>query len=599
MSAEQTSRGRRFDLLYRISQIFSSTLEMDEVLNRVMDEVIESTGAERAFIVSLDDQDELIFHVARGVEHQNLAEDLSQVSGGIIREVINTGKPVLTYEATSDSRFSARASVLDLGLKSILCVPLKGKFNLSGVIYVENRIQKGIFEEKDLELLTAIATNASVALENVQLFKDLQNQIRTLNMLYEISSDLTSQLDLNPLLRSTLERIQTELESPAASLFTIQDDQLFLQVSLGEFGGRDLPSQKPLDKGIAGWVICNTTGTIVNDVEGDPRFNQEQAGEGGFKPRNLVAVPLLVKEKAIGVIELYNKHKGFTAEDLALLTAIASSASIAIDNARLYQSAVEKGRMERELQMALNVQKGLLPPDLPSLHGWEFAARWQPARQVSGDFYDFIPLSQDSTHPSESIGLVIADVTDKGMPAALFMAHTRSILRSTLHQAESPEEAITRTNHLVCMESNHGLFVTLFYAELNPSTGGLNYVNAGHNPPLLYRAANNELVRLMPTGIPLGVVEEFQYKAERIIINHGDFLFCYTDGITEPINSSGVEFGLERLEGIIQSNRYDRPDHLAGLVDQAVDSFTGTKERFDDKTIVIAKRSYRKMASGS
>lgn len=597
MHVEQYSRGERFDLLYRISQIFSSTLEMDEVLNRVIDEVIESTGAERGFIVSLDDKDDLIFRVARGIAHQNLAEDLSQVSVGIIREVLDSGQPVLTHEATTDSRFSERASVLDLRLKSILCVPLKGKFNLSGVIYVENRIQKGIFEEKDLELLTAIATNASVALENVQLFQDLQNQINTLNTLYNISSDLTSQLDLDQLLRSTLERIQTAIEAPAASLLTIEGDTLLLRVALGDFGSESLPPKIPLQQGIADWVIKNAQGLIVNELESDSRFNHWVVDKSGFKPQNILAVPLLIKEEAIGVIELYNKHRGFSSEDLALLTAIASSASIAIDNARLYQSAVEKGRMERELQMALNVQKSLLPADLPDLHGWEFAARWQPARQVSGDFYDFIHLGSDSVHPSDPIGLVIADVTDKGMPAALFMAYTRSILRSTLHQVSSPEEAISQANQLICMESNHGLFVTLFFAQLDPNTGEMRYVNAGHNPPLHYNAAGSTLEPLMTTGIPLGVVEEFRYKSDRISMGPGDFLFCYTDGITEPIDSTGKEFGLEHLREVILKHRHHRPDNLAEVVDRAVDAFTGTRELFDDKTIVILKRDPRKMAS--
>jgi serine phosphatase RsbU (regulator of sigma subunit) len=599
MHLETSPRSKRFNLLYRISQIFNSALEMDEVLNRVMDEVIAATGAERGFIVSRDESGKLIFQVARGLDHQNLADDSSQVSRSIIEQVLETGQPVLTHEAISDQRFSARASVMDLKLKSILCVPLQCRFNLPGVIYVENRAQKGLFEEKDLELLTAIAANATVALENVQLFQDLQNQVRTLNMLYEISSDLTSQLDLKQLLKTTLERIQAALKAPAASLFAVEGDQLVLQVALGEFGEQIRPFCIPIDQGIAGWVVQNRQGVVVNDLQNDPRFYRHTDNQSGFITKNLIAAPLLVKEQAIGMIELFNKPGGFTNQDLALLTAIASSAAIAIDNARLYQSAVEKGRMERELQVAFNVQKGLLPSDLPSLHGWEFAARWQPARQVAGDFYDFISLSPDSAPPYNPLGLVIADVTDKGMPAALFMAYTRSILRANLHQIDAPEKALTRANRLICLESTHGLFVTLFYAQLDPQTGELIYVNAGHNPPLRYRAATSTLARLMPTGIPLGIVEEFQYKKGRIVLEPGDFLFCYTDGITEPINSEGVEFGLNRLEEIILRNRFARPAHLAEIVDQAVDSFTPSGIPFDDKTIVIVKKEPRKIAAGS
>jgi len=596
MTADRPASGERFKLLYRISQIFNSTLDMEEFLDRVIDEVIKAIGAERGFIVSRNETGALEFQVARGLEQANLLEDPSQVSRSVIEQVLDTWEPVLTHEATTDSRFSGQSSVVDLRLKSVLCVPLQCKGELRGVIYVENRIQGGIFTDQDTELLTAIAANASVALENLQLFQDLQEQIHTLNLLYEISSDLTSQLDLGQILTATLQRVQAALGAPAASLLTVEGDQLVFKVALGEVAEEIKPFSIPIDQGIAGWVVRNAQGIIVNDVQNDPRFYSQTDSKSGFVTLNLIAAPLLVKERAIGVIELFNKKGGFSDADLVLLSAIASSASIAIDNARLYQEAVEKGRLERELQMAFNVQKGLLPDASPKISGWAFAANWVPAREVSGDFYDFIPLNTD---PDSALGLVIADVTDKGMPAALFMAYTRSILRANLHQIDTPSEAITRANRLTCHESTHGLYVTLFYGQLDTKTGELLYVNAGHNPPLLYTASTRKLTRLMPTGIPLGVVEDFEYKQESVTLAPGDFIFCYTDGITEPINPDNVEFGLERLENVILDNRYAFPQKLADTVDQAVTHFTQSEELFDDKTILVLKRIPRKIASSS
>jgi serine phosphatase RsbU (regulator of sigma subunit)/putative methionine-R-sulfoxide reductase with GAF domain len=596
MTANRPAPGERFNLLYRISQIFNSTLDMEEFLDRVMDEVIEATGAEHGFIVSRNETGALEFQVARGIDQENLLEDPSQVSHSVIEQVLDTWEPVLTHEATSDSRFSGQTSVVDLRLKSILCVPLQCKGELQGVIYVENRVRGGIFTDEDTELLTAIAANASVALENLQLVQDLQEQIRTLNLLYEISSDLTSQLDLDQILTATLQRVQAALGAPAASLLTVEGDKLVFQVALGEVAEEIKPFSIPIDQGIAGWVVQNAQGVIVNDVQNDPRFYSQPDAKSGFTTKNLIAAPLLVKEHAIGVIELFNKEGGFSDADLVLLSAIASSASIAIDNARLYQEAVEKGRLERELQMALTVQRGLLPDTPPKIPGWAFAANWQPAREVSGDFYDFIPLDAG---PDSTLGLVIADVTDKGMPAALFMAYTRSILRANLHQIDSPSEAITRANRLICHESTHGLFVTLFYGPLDTQTGELLYVNAGHNPPLLYTASRREITRLMPTGIPLGVVQDFEYKQGSVRLLPGDFIFCYTDGITEPIDPDETEFGLEMLEKLIFDNRYAFPHKLADIVDQAVDDFTQSEELFDDKTIVVLKRTPRKMASSN
>jgi len=596
MTTPIQKRGQRFDLLYRISQTFNSSLDLDDVLNRVMDEVIEATGAERGFIMSLQPNGRLGFRIARGIEHQNLKGGELQVSKSIVRQVIETCKPIITKNATTDSRLNDETTVMDLKLKSIICVPMMCKDNSQGAIYVENRVQHGAFAERELELLTAIAANASVAVQNAQLFHDLQDQIQTLNLLYEISADLTSRLDLGQLLTATLQRVQQALAAPAASLLTIEGDELVFQVALGEKSEEIKPFRIPINQGIAGWVVQNDQGAIVNNAQEDGRFYQEADTKSGFITQSIIAAPLRVKEQAIGVVELFNKKGGFTETDLELLTAIASTAAIAIDNARLYQAAVEKGRMERELQMALNVQTGLLPDKVPQLDGWDFAAQWKPARQVSGDFYDFIPL-RGASHTlfggGPALGIVIADVTDKGMPAALFMAFTRSIIRANLHQVSSPSEGINHANQLICEESTRGLFVTLFYAQLNPGTGDLTYVNAGHNPPLFFHAATGKLDRLMPTGIPVGVVEDFEYKQQHITLEPGDFIFCYTDGITEAIDYDNQEFGLGRLEKLILANRYAPANQLMEVVEQAVDEFTPEGNQFDDTTTIVIRRGDR------
>jgi sigma-B regulation protein RsbU (phosphoserine phosphatase) len=589
MSHKHTE-SQRLEMLYRISQIFSSTLGLEDILNIIMDEVIQTTQAERGFMISLGEDDELVFQVARGIDHSQLNEGHSAVSKSIVKQVMDSLEPVLAHEALSDARFKESESVMEMKLRSIICVPLTHQQKVTGVIYVENRRQGGIFSDKEVELLSAIAANASIALENKRLFQDLEGQIRTLNLLYEISADLTSRLELEQLLTATLQRIQSALDAPAASLLTIEGDELVFKVALGEKAAEIKPFRIPIQEGLAGWVVQHGQGVIVNDAQNDPRFYRQADDKSGFLTESLIAAPLLVKEEPIGVIELFNKRGGFTDKDLELLGAIASTASIAIDNARLYQAAVEKGRMERELQMALNVQTGLLPSRTPEISGWEFAASWQPAREVSGDFYDFLEIQNLSGEVGKTLGLFIADVTDKGMPAALFMAYTRSILRASLLADTSPAVGITRANRLICQETSHGLFVTLFYGQLNTATGELVYVNAGHNPPLCYQNASSSLERLMPTGIPLGVVEEFEYQQEQISLAPGDFLFCYTDGIIESINSMNEEFGLERLEKVLRTNQMSTPSRLAQAVDRALLDFTRSDELFDDKTMVVLKR---------
>ncbi len=587
---------QRFELLYRTSQAFNSSLNIVEIFDRVIDEVLTAIGAEHGFMISRQPDGELFFHVARGAERQILDHTKLEVSSSVIEQVIDKQEPVLSYDAVSDERFHESASIVDLKLKSILCVPLKCKGRLQGAIYVENRGQEGIFTERELDLLTAIAANAAVAIDNAQNFLDLQKQFQRVDLLYEISADLTSQLDLDQLLTATLQRVQQALEAPAASILTVEGENLVFQVALGDKSDQVKPFQIPMDDSIAGWVVQNKKGTIVNDVNSDPRFFQSADHQSGFVTHSLIAAPLLVNEDAIGVIELFNKTDGFSENDLDLLMAIASTAAIAIENARLYQEAVEKGRMERELGMALSVQTGLLPDQVPQLDGWSFAACWNPAREVSGDFYDFIELDgagHTLFNQAVPIGMVIADVTDKGMPAALFMAFTRSIIRASLHQVASPADGISQANHLTCHESTSGLFVTLFYGQLNPATGDMTYVNAGHNPPLLYRRVSDTLEQLMPTGIPVGIDEDFAYQQDNITLNPGDFLIGYTDGVTEAINHNDEEFGMERLEQVVLANKQAAVENLAAAVEKAVIEFSPAGKQFDDITIVVVRRNQK------
>jgi sigma-B regulation protein RsbU (phosphoserine phosphatase) len=277
----------------------------------------------------------------------------------------------------------------------------------------------------------------------------------------------------------------------------------------------------------------------------------------------------------------------FVEDDLELLSAIASSAAVAIENARLYRVAVEKGRMERELQMAREVQSSLLPRETPQVSGWEFATRWKPAREVAGDYYDFIPGQ------GGELGLVIGDVSDKGMHSALFMAVTRSIVRASVSHASAPVEGIANANRLVYGDSAGGMFVTLFYVLLRPETDEVTYVNAGHNPPLLYRQSSAEqepLAELMPTGSALGILEDFPFEQRTVCLESGDCMVLYTDGVTDAIRGDGERFGMERLRQVVLQNLPSSATEIVTAVEAAVGEFADSAAQFDDMAIVVAKR---------
>jgi sigma-B regulation protein RsbU (phosphoserine phosphatase) len=327
---------------------------------------------------------------------------------------------------------------------------------------------------------------------------------------------------------------------------------------------------------------------LTSDAQADDRFKM-RASIMSLGLRSILCVPLALKDAVLGVVYVDNRlQRGlFVKDDLELVSAIASSAAVAIENARLYQVAVEKGRMERELQMARDVQASLLPRGTPQVPGWDFAVRWRPAREVAGDYYDFIPGD------GGQLGVVIGDVSDKGMHSALFMAVTRSIVRASVSHASAPVEGISNANRLICGDSVDGMFVTLFYALLRPELGEITYVNAGHNPALLYRQSRAEqepLTLLRPTGMALGILEDFAFEQRSVCLEPGDCMVLYTDGVTDAIRADRQRFGIERLCQVVQANISASATEMVIAVEDAVGAFADSEAQFDDMALVVAKR---------
>jgi serine phosphatase RsbU (regulator of sigma subunit) len=244
-----------------------------------------------------------------------------------------------------------------------------------------------------------------------------------------------------------------------------------------------------------------------------------------------------------------------------------------------------KEKLEHELQVARQVQASLLPRQVPQVPDWEFAAHWEPAREVAGDFYDFISSSRDH------IGVLIADVADKGMPSALFMALSRSILRASLTQATSLVDSFAQANRLICADSSDSMFVTLFYARLEIAIGKVTYLNAGHNPTLHYQAETDQLEWLAATGMPMGIDSEAAFGQRSLTLAPGDFLLLYTDGVPDALNALGEEFGTDRLWQLVYDHRQASITEIVTRVKNALGEFVGETLPVDDITIAACKRN--------
>jgi serine phosphatase RsbU (regulator of sigma subunit) len=307
---------------------------------------------------------------------------------------------------------------------------------------------------------------------------------------------------------------------------------------------------------------------------------------------SLMCAPLKAENRVFGVfILISDTSRAFKAGDLKLLNAIALQTAPAIEIAHLHQIELENAWLERDLQMAQKVQSGLLPSQMPSLPGWQVAAFWQPAHVVSGDLYDFLHF------PDGKLGLVVADVTDKGMPAALLMANARSVLRGVAASAgrsgwDSPARLLAQVNDVLSEETPMDMFVTCLLALLDPITGHVRYANAGHNPP--YLCNEQGAVELRATGIPLGLFPELEYEEKETYLQSGDSLLMYSDGLVEAHNPERVMFGFPRLNEVLSSmpkeSRQDGNALIQYLMENLTSFTTHGWEQEDDITMISLRR---------
>jgi len=298
-------------------------------------------------------------------------------------------------------------------------------------------------------------------------------------------------------------------------------------------------------------------------------------------------VPLVSQGELIGLINLGSRlsEQEYASDDYKLLADLAAQAAPALRVAQLVkqqqQEAAERERIEQELKVARLIQQTLLPQALPTLAGWTVSAYYQPARAVGGDFYDFI------TFPDGKMGFIVADVTDKGVPAALVMATTRTLLRAAAERLETPGAVLARTNDVLVDEIPPKMFVTCFYAVLDPANGRLRYANAGHDVP--YRYTADGVVELRATGMPLGLLPGMTYEEKETTLNFGDYVLLYSDGLVEAHNPEREMFGFPRLQELMATHA--NGDTLKEFLLDQLAAFTGPGwEQEDDVTLVTLQR---------
>lgn len=584
------SAQRLQQLINELSVEFISILDLDELIERVANRLREVIDYKFFNLFLVDEvRGGLIWKKAVGYNpdevaaHQFIPFDRS-LAAAAWRE----GHTINVGDVTQDGRYLPIQTEGGSEPLSEIAVPLTlvREHRIVGVLTIESA-EANYFTRDHERVLNVLGNQLAIALEHARVYDELRQRTREMRTLIEIGHEISSILDLDKLLNHIAPMLEhiINYEFLLVGLIDEARAEFVWHVEEG-YGveGKERIRRAPITQGIVGRAVHERRTQIVSDVLRDPDYTHDHCRDLG--QRSEIAVPLIYEDKVIGVLALESsRQNAFNEYHGRLLENIANHLSIAIVNARLYKELVEREhRLEREMLMARDVQRAMIPDAAPPLKGFEIAARLEPALNLSGDFYDYIPLSP------QRVGIMIGDVAGKGVRAAMGMAASRSILRSVARRGGGPAKVMRDANLRLHRDLGNQLLLTLVYAMLDAETKTLQYCNAGHNAPLLVRASGKSR-ELKTGGLLLGVFDKQQYRSETLHLEKGDVLFFYTDGLPEAHtpHPQRLEFGEPRILEFLLQHRHLRAQAIIDAARDYVRDFTAGAHQHDDLTLVAIK----------
>ena len=559
--------------LLQVSEATVQSSSLDEVLDTVTRITPMLSGVDRCGILLWDP----VLEEYRAAASYGLNERTDAF------RAVRTGASQWTdLEETREGEGLLMLDAADLRLREafgsgpVLALPLYARGELAGVMLLGSP-EGSQLPLRKAALVAGIANQAALAIESAQLLAAQREEAWVNMALLQVAEAVGSQTELHDIL-TTVVRLTPLLVGVEACLIFLYDK------THAEYFGSDA------------YGLARERLAMFKSITAPHTMWFSQDGHVAVPPsivdvlglRAPMALGLQAKGDVVGIMVIDGDADSLalSARRSNILAGIASQVAMAVVNARLAEESAARQRLERELSLARQIQESFLPDRRPSLPGWQIAAFWRSARQVGGDFYDFIPIRDEFGR----MGVAIADVADKGVPAALFMALCRTLLRAVAIIGRSPAETLRRANDLILSDARSDLFVTIFYLTIEPSSGRIAFANAGHNPPLLVRASAAPSERLDRHGVALGVLPGIPLLDQVVEAQPGDVLVLYTDGVTEALNDSSEEFGLERLEQCIIRHQRESADNLAEAIQAALRQHVGDEPPFDDITLVVVKR---------
>lgn len=561
--------------LIDVADTLNSTLEMDKLLHRVAELVRQVIEYEIFAILLLNERTQELrmrFQIGHTPEVERMK---IKVGEGVTGLAVERRTALLVNDVRQEPKYINALPAV----RSELAVPLIAKKRVIGVIDIQAS-KESYFTEEHSRILTLVASRIAVAIENARLYTRVARQAQTLTVLSEISRELSSILNLDQLLKRIGDLITRVIEYQMFSILLLDESRNILvhRFSLRFQENIHLKHDIPIGRGLVGLAVQTKAAVLAPDVSKDERYIELNS-----ETRSELVVPLIYKDRAIGVLDLENTRRNYYNEDhVRTLTTLASQIAIAIENARLYERvAREEQRLERDLSMAREIQVRLLPQSCPEMRGAELAAKFEPALTIGGDMFEFLEYS------GGRVALALGDVSGKGAPAALYAALVSGLLRSTASLEPSPAQMLSAINLSLNERRIEAQYVSMAYAVWDDEHRVMTIANSGVPRPLVCR--NGKIERIQSEGLPLGLFEEADYEEVTVEANSGDVFVFISDGIVDSFGPDGHQFGNKRLEEVVAGSCNLSAEGIVQAIFDAVTAYKKNRATFDDETVLAVK----------
>ena len=568
--------------LFELGREVTSVLDLADLLEKIPQLIARLTRFS-AFAVYLLDEGRQELHIAYAVGYpQDVVRTLRlKVGQGVVGAAVEQGRPILVNDIGNEPRFVGPLRTM----ASQLAVPMRRKGRVIGALNLLSE-HAGAFTDQDEALLRQFAAHVAVAIENARLFRSERHYTETLETLAEIGREMSSILDLEVLLTRIASLTKRVIDYRTFGILLLNETTNVLEMKLAvRYGEENAAKNIKLGEGLVGWAALHKEPVLVADVSKDPRYVNLVEDV-----RSELVIPMLIKERCIGVFDLESPElNAFTKDNKELLTLLASQAAVAIENARLYEQVRRnEERIEKELRFAQRVQAALLPSEPPTrLRNTDVAGRFAPAHELGGDLHDFIAPEPNS------LVIAVGDVSGKGAPAALYSAFAAELVRSrTVRRRYTPEKfsvagVLQSMNTILHDRQLEEYYCTLCYAVFDFKRRTMTMANSGLPYPV--RCSDGRAEQITLPGVPLGSFAGSTYDEVSFDLAKGDlFVFC-TDGVFEANDALGREFGAERLLQVVNETRAKTAREIVDAIFAAVQDFRGDTPPNDDMTAVALR----------